>query len=271
MNIFISWSGNRSKAVAEILRDWLQWVIQATKPWLSTRDLDQGSVWFGEITDQLKNTTCGVVCLTSENKNAPWILFEAGGLLKGLTTNRVFTFLVDLQPIDLAPPLSQFNHTLPTKDSMFKLVRSINSRFGEGALPIEILRHAFDTYFGEFEVRFGKALEDNPPGKSVTPRTEYEILNELLITTRSLFSRTAELEKTVFAEAAARSVAEYQREILTAGRSGTSGVNGTSGTSGLLGKGAISAGSAGTSGFSTSGLARMREADSVEKTISDGP
>ncbi|HHQ6082069.1 TPA: TIR domain-containing protein, partial [Enterobacter hormaechei subsp. steigerwaltii] len=111
MKVFISWSGQRSKVVAEIFSDWLKCVIQASQPWISTRDIDRGAIWFSEINDKLKDVSVGVVCLTQENKNKPWILFETGALAKGLTTNRVCTFLIDLNPEDLQDPLAQFNHT----------------------------------------------------------------------------------------------------------------------------------------------------------------
>jgi len=111
MKVFISWSGLRSKATAELLSDWIKCVLQATRPWISTRDIDRGALWFSEISDQLKDTTVGIVCLTQENKNRPWILFEAGPLAKGLSSNRVCTFLVDLKTADLEdPPLSSITH-----------------------------------------------------------------------------------------------------------------------------------------------------------------
>lgn len=113
VKVFISWSGARSKEVAELMRDWIRCVLQVTRPWISTRDLDRGSIWFGEINEQLKDTGIGIICLTQENKNRPWILFEAGALMKGLTVNRVCTFLIDLEPKDVEDPLAQFNHTFP--------------------------------------------------------------------------------------------------------------------------------------------------------------
>lgn len=88
MKVFLSWSGERSKAVAELLNDWLCCVIQAARPWVSTRDLDRGSLWFGEINEQLKDTSIGIICLTQENRVRPWILFEAGALAKGLSTSQ---------------------------------------------------------------------------------------------------------------------------------------------------------------------------------------
>lgn len=82
MKVFLSWSGERSKQVANLLSSWLCCVIQATRPWISSKDIDRGSLWFSEINDQLKDTSVGIICLTKENKDRPWILFEAGLWLK---------------------------------------------------------------------------------------------------------------------------------------------------------------------------------------------
>jgi hypothetical protein len=197
MKIFVSWSGRRSKAVAEFMSDWLKCVIQASQPWISTRDIDRGAIWFSEINDKLKDVSVGVVCLTQENKNKPWILFETGALAKGLTTNRVCTFLIDLKPEDLQDPLGQFNHTTPDKSSVWELARTINDCLGERALDERILNQVFDTYWPQFEAKFKAALIDNPPEEVVPPRTEQDILSEILSNTRSLSHRIRDLESDV--------------------------------------------------------------------------
>lgn len=126
MKVFISWSGNRSRLVAELLHNWIQCVIQAVEPWVSSHDIDRGAVWFSQISNELGTSTQGIICLTRDNKDKPWILFEAGALAKGLTSSRVYTLLIDLKPENIKDPLAQFNHTLPTKDDLYKLVLSIN-------------------------------------------------------------------------------------------------------------------------------------------------
>lgn len=194
MKVFVSWSGKRSKAVAELVSDWLKCVIQASQPWISTRDIDRGAIWFSEINDKLKDVSVGIVCLTQENKNQPWILFETGALAKGLTTNRVCTFLIDLKPEDLQDPLGQFNHTTSDKGSVWELVRTINVCLGDKSLDERILNQVFDTYWPQFEEKFQAALESNPPKELVPPRTEQDILSEILNLTRSLSSRVRGLE-----------------------------------------------------------------------------
>lgn len=194
MKIFISWSGHRSRAVAELLSDWIKCVLQATQPWVSTRDIDRGALWFSEIGDQLRDTTVGIICLTQENKERPWILFEAGALAKGLSTSRVCTFLIDLKSSDLQDPLAQFNHTWPTKPSMWELLRTLNGCLESSKLDERILAQVFETYWPQFETKFEKVLEANPPGEKIEPRSEESILAEILQNTRSLSSRVNSLE-----------------------------------------------------------------------------
>ena len=195
MKVFISWSGNRSRAVAELLNDWIKCVIQATRPWISSRDIESGALWFSEIADQLKDTAVGIVCITQENKNAPWILFEAGALTKGLSKNRVCTFLVDLQPRDLSDPLAQFNHTSPNRDGLWGLVRTLNNCLSENSLDERILNQIFSVYWEQFEFGFKEALAKHLPSQEAEPRKDEDILAEILQTTRSMGSRLSQLEK----------------------------------------------------------------------------
>lgn len=194
MKVFISWSGGRSRAAAELLSDWIKCVLQATKPWISTRDIDRGALWFAEISDQLKDTTVGVVCLTQENKTKPWILFEAGALAKGLSSNRVCTFLVDLKAADLEDPLAQFNHSLPDREGLWQLVKTLNTSLGAQGLDERILEQVFGTYWPQFEEKFKSLLKQNPPVEKVESRSEKSILSDILENTRFLSQRVRSIE-----------------------------------------------------------------------------
>lgn len=194
MNVFLSWSGTRSKEVTELLDDWLQCVIQAVDPWMSSKDIDRGSLWFSEVNNQLQNTTIGIICLTHENINKPWILFEAGALAKGLSNNRVCTFLIDLEPTDVGTPLSQFNHTLPTQEGLWELVRTLNSSLKERALKENILSQVFETYWPAFERRFKEIILNTETTGPILKRNEDDILIEILSATRSMDRRVRNLE-----------------------------------------------------------------------------
>ncbi|WP_039046562.1 TIR domain-containing protein [Plesiomonas shigelloides] len=194
MNVFLSWSGDRSKAVAELLDSWLQCVIQAVDPWMSSKDIDRGTLWFSEINDQLQNTSIGIICLTQENKNKPWILFESGALAKGLSNSRVCTFLIDLEPTDIGTPLSQFNHTFPTKEGLWELVRTLNNSLKDKALKEKTLELVFETYWPKFLGDFNEILGNTQQTEITPKRSENDILIEILNSTRSLERRIRSIE-----------------------------------------------------------------------------
>jgi hypothetical protein len=52
-NVFLSWSGLRSRWVAEAMRDWLPLVLQGAKPWMSATDIEKGSRGLIEVSTRL--------------------------------------------------------------------------------------------------------------------------------------------------------------------------------------------------------------------------
>src|SRR6266849_2805275 len=105
MEIFISWSGQRSGAVAAALHKWLPKVVNAFRPWLSAADIDKGARWNAEVSAKLATVKAGIFCLTPDNLSSQWLLFEAGALSKTLEKTFVCTLLVGLEPSDVEGPL----------------------------------------------------------------------------------------------------------------------------------------------------------------------
>lgn len=196
MKVFISWSGERSHAVALVLRDWVSSVIQAAKPWLSSADIQRGAQWMGDIGIQLHESTVGIFCLTNNNKNAPWILFEAGAVAKGVSSNRICTLLIDLEPTSIFGPLAQFNHTKPNREDMLKLAATLNFALGESKLTDSQLTRSFDAHWDSFQTEFESALALHPETEKSAPKPKADdLLLEILSTVRSLSSRLSQVEK----------------------------------------------------------------------------
>jgi hypothetical protein len=183
MKVFISWSGELSKRVAELLKEWIPNVLQNAEPWMSAADIEKGEIWFGAISDKLAEVRIGIICLTKENVNAPWILFEAGSLSKGLTKNRVCTLLIESEPTDLVPPLSQFNATKPIKEDMAKLIAAINASDKEKTIPEARIQASFERWWPDFEAKF-QATKKSPPPSTGPRRTIEDMTVEILETVR---------------------------------------------------------------------------------------
>jgi TIR domain len=75
MQVFISWSGEQSKKLADAIRAWLQPVLQSVEPYFSHVDIDTGARWYSELVEALEKSNVGLIILTQENLNNPWIMF----------------------------------------------------------------------------------------------------------------------------------------------------------------------------------------------------
>lgn len=185
MKVFLSWSGPRSRAVADTLDSWLPNVIQVVEPWVSTHSIQKGARGLEEISSALEVMRFGLICLTSENLNANWIHFEAGALSK--TRNPLWTFLLDVGWTDVQPPLGMFQHTAATdKDDVRKLLTSINEevgKSGERALNERQLDTAFTHYWPELEAALLEIRNRQPSAD--TMRSEREMLEELVMVQRT--------------------------------------------------------------------------------------
>jgi hypothetical protein len=81
---------------------------------VSESGIDKGARFMSEIRENLNQATGGIVCLTRENLNERWVLYEAGALSTKVT-GRVWTLLLDVEYADVAPPLSEFQPTKAEK------------------------------------------------------------------------------------------------------------------------------------------------------------
>jgi hypothetical protein len=101
VDIFLSWSGDRSNRVAQALKKWLPLVLDDVKPWFSDKDILAGKRWFLEVGQGLQETNFGIICLTRDNLESPWLLFEAGALSKALDEGHVCPYLLDVEVKDI--------------------------------------------------------------------------------------------------------------------------------------------------------------------------
>lgn len=148
MKVFISWSGNLSKEIAGLLKEWIEQCIQSVEVFVSSEDIEKGERWDSRLTSELNASNFGIVCLTAENINAPWIHFEAGALSKKLDS-KVGTLIINTNISDIKGPLSTFQATKLEEDDMLKLLISINKE-QEKPLSEEKLKNSFRAFWSDF-------------------------------------------------------------------------------------------------------------------------
>lgn len=190
MNVFLSWSGDHSHDVAKAFSDWLPQVINALKPWISSEDIKKGTRWFEEIGSTLSESNAGIIFVTSENSNAPWLNFEAGALSKSLDKSRVIPFLVDLSNSDLVGPLTNFNTVSNTKPETFKLIKSLNDILNDGEKrDLPKLEEAFEVWWPKLEKKLDEISITKPiKDRKTKKRSQEDVLEEILKLVRSIHS-----------------------------------------------------------------------------------
>ena len=152
MKVFISWSGEKSRRIALALKEWLPVVIRPLRPYVSSEDIGKGSRWSKELESELETSEFGILCLTRENMDAPWLMFEAGALSK-VGISRITPFLFDMQPPEVTGPMQLFQATIFDKRDIRALVAELNRNCGEGALDEKMLGQVFERWYPDLERR----------------------------------------------------------------------------------------------------------------------
>lgn len=184
MKVFISWSGNISWKVAVTFRDWLPSVIQSVEPYVSSEDIDKGARWSTDIAKELENSTFGILCVTKENLEAPWLSFEAGALSKTMEKSFVTPFLFDIKRSEVQGPILQFQSTIFQKDDIKKMVQTINKASGDAGISEQRLDKSFEVWYPTLERELTELKNDsiNTNEESVAEDAHHssEILEEIL-------------------------------------------------------------------------------------------
>jgi len=193
MKVFISWSGERSRILALALHGWLPLVLHYVKPWLSDADVSAGDRWATVVAKELETSNFGIICVTPENLNSPWVLFEAGALAKAMQGSKVIPLLFNLEFSDVSGPLAQFQAKKFDRDGAAEVVASIN-KSADSAVPDDRQNQLFSALWPDLEKQLLSIPPEAPTAKHMRPH--HEILEELVSGVRGLDVRFREVEGT---------------------------------------------------------------------------
>lgn len=157
MEIFLSWSEAYSHSLANAFRNWIPYTLQNIEPFMSEADIRLGSLWNESINNHLKSSPIGILFVTPENINSPWLNFEAGALSNSLDADTKvipITFAANDSEVLLSTtPLKQFQSIITPDENGFKqLVTFLNSELDPSmALSSDVLDKTFDRWWPDLK------------------------------------------------------------------------------------------------------------------------
>ncbi|MCA1498286.1 MULTISPECIES: toll/interleukin-1 receptor domain-containing protein [unclassified Bradyrhizobium] len=184
MKLFISWSQDISRQIAQEFREWLPLVNQTIDPFMSEEDTDKGAHWSATIRRELEQSAFGIVILTPENIESTWLHFEAGAIAKSVEEGRLVPILFGLKHSDVQQPLSMFQAALYEKDDIFRVVKSMNGATGSNAREEKHLSTVFDSVWFKLDSAIQPKLQklrSTPPRHEQKQLEHDRILEELLL------------------------------------------------------------------------------------------
>jgi hypothetical protein len=155
LEIFLSCSGRRSTGLAFALNRWLPRVLKNTKPWVYNK-IGSGKQWLKALKRKLAQSHVIILCLTPEDRGAPWILFEAGAIWGTPGERPVCSLLLDMSHKDLPDPLKPFQAPLFNKDGVKKLILDLNSLCGPKKIKEKKVLESFEENWPLLEVAVKK-------------------------------------------------------------------------------------------------------------------
>ncbi|TFD50472.1 TIR domain-containing protein [Cryobacterium frigoriphilum] len=186
MKVFISWSGDKSRKVAEALSEWIPDVIQEVDCFFSSETIRAGQQWLQVINAQLAETSFGILCVTADNQEARWLNFEAGALAKKIDDDtRVVPLTFDFQPSSLEYPIRQFNGVNSSRDGILGMMKSI-SETAKGPRNDAAFDRAFAKWWPELEAKFKEIERASEPVQEPAPPNMEALVQEILGIVRSL-------------------------------------------------------------------------------------
>jgi hypothetical protein len=178
MHIFVSWSGERSKKAAQGLRSLLEDVFQQAVEVFISDYIGAGENWQQRIGVELEQSEFGVLCLTQDNFQAPWLLFEAGAVAKKFGSARVVPYLIDELP-EAADhsPLAQFQRVRADREGTYRLIQAINE-IRDSPQPAQKLERSFARWWPDLE----QTLKSLPvlAQTQASVRSDRQILEKIL-------------------------------------------------------------------------------------------
>jgi hypothetical protein len=152
---------------------------------MSAEDISAGMRWSPAIADELAIAHFGIICVTHENVDAPWLQFEAGALSKTLTNAYVCPYVFGLTPAEIKGPLAQFQGVRADREGTQHLLRALNTAADKEQLSASQLDQTFRVWWPRLQRTLG-SIAVNCTSESTETNHDSTALKEILERLRNL-------------------------------------------------------------------------------------
>ena len=150
MNIFMSWSGARSKKMGEFLSNWIPKIFPSSSIFFSP-DIPTGEEGFNTINNELGQSDIGIFLFTRENIDSIWMGYEAGAIKHNHNSGKVLAIFLDegLNEVNLGP-FHYLQHANWDGAEFVKVIRTINDLLESKRLNPDRLTSVLDEHLPDY-------------------------------------------------------------------------------------------------------------------------
>jgi hypothetical protein len=156
MQVYISWSGQRSYRFALLIRNLLRKVIPELEVWVSSEDIQDGARWSSDLIEILNQVTFCLICANPSNQLSPWLQYELGAIAMSVDRYAIRVLLHELTSYSIKGPLSLYDSVQVTKNEFQKLFEDLLANFTRIRLPRFDMVANLDQHWPSFQQDFSE-------------------------------------------------------------------------------------------------------------------
>ena len=169
MKIFLSWSGDLSREVASLLDENIRPLLWGNADvFMSKHDIASGQDWAKALAKELRQSVFGIVCLTPDNLQSHWLLYEAGALTSREQQRLCTLLLAGLEQKDVPSPLAHYQNRIFCKAEFEALMQDIRAGLDRGPTQKEF-DEMFARLWPELWEKYQQILKQFPPAPRSRP------------------------------------------------------------------------------------------------------
>ena len=147
VEVFISWSGTQSRAIARELMEVIPKILGSVPIFMFDESTELGSHWDWALANHLDSSDVGIFVVTPANLRSRWMHFKAGAIAKHLDRSRAIPLLFGIGPQQLTgQPLGALQSAQWTGAAFESVMSRINVATGSRIDAKEVARRSHEEW-----------------------------------------------------------------------------------------------------------------------------